>query len=98
MLQKSLEIFPCKKLLGDWHVLSFQPDVDCGTTEHQALQGLSWMFIILWAVMLPLALFLYLAHLYAENKLHTLQNRSRFGYLILRYGDRFWFWSVLSLS
>jgi hypothetical protein len=53
------------------------------------------LFLLTWGIGFPISLIIYLSRLYAQGHLHSLRNRARFGYLIIRYGDRYWMCTLL---
>eukprot|EP00808_Paulinella_micropora_P022933 g26443.t1 len=97
LLTRNLELFACTNLIGEQRVLIVNPDITCGSPEHRVLSGWAVLFTLLWGVLMPLLLFLYLWYLSWSHQLHLPKNKARFGYYHLKYTREYWMWEFVIL-
>jgi hypothetical protein len=98
LLQNVLEVYPCRELVPGSSVLKFHTSVQCNSDEHRHLKDLAILFLMLWTVGIPAILFIVLGVQASMDNLYSLRNRTRFGYLTLRYTAHNWWWEWVVLS
>jgi hypothetical protein len=97
LLQRSLEVLPCRRLLPELEVLRFHSEVECGSALHDRLRFAAFFFLIVWGAIMPAILIVLLLKQWNNNDLYSMRNRARYGFLILRYSERTWWWELVHL-
>jgi len=95
----ALEVFVCTKAVGNKSYLQADQEIVCWESQHMTLVGFALIFLLVWGVGIPLTLYLLVlcdAKLGLEGLYHP-NNKSKYGYIYLKYANQFWYWEFVVL-
>eukprot|EP00954_Amorphochlora_amoebiformis_P026130 1377367-Amorphochlora_amoeboformis.AAC.1 len=94
-----LQVFVCTQAVGNTQFLVADQDIVCWESDHLNLVFFSVIFLILWGVGIPLVLYLLVlfdGKMGAKGLYHP-ENKSKYGYIYLKYANQFWYWEFMVL-
>eukprot|EP00466_Bigelowiella_natans_P003193 jgi/Bigna1/131208/aug1.13_g5916 len=95
----ALEIFVCIKAVGNKEFLQADQEIVCWEGQHWTLVTFSLIFLIIWGLGIPgfLIAMVYGDGVLGEKGLYHPDNKSKYGYIYLKYANQFWYWEFAVL-
>ncbi len=97
LMEEVFSMFVCTEVVKGTSSLTVYPEITCWTDEHWVIIIPACCFGVLWSFVVPIGLFTHLYQLKIKGELYMFQNKSRFGYLHMRYTADYWYWEFVIL-